>query len=252
MEYPKIRDITLGILTRCGIQAPPVDLERVTRHFSVRVVESPHVAAGALLRDNKGWVIRVNDKLRDERRQFRIAHELGHIWWSDPERHLGDPTLGGGIEHYCSKFASLLLCPHQWLLRDAPETDYDLFRLKSIYPNVSHEALAIRLSFLTHMVVTILDNGRLYRRFGTPGLAFPKKEQKIERDLFESVDLYGDFRETRGELSWDGVKRMVRVRGYPVFSPQVRRIIIVTTPAATVHEENEGFEEDIPYPFPEY
>ena len=252
MDYPKIRDITHGILERCGIQSPPVDLDRIVRHFTARVIESPNVAASAVLQDRQGWLIRVNSKMREERRSFRIAHEIGHIWWHDPEHHLGDPNLGGGLEQYCSKFASLLFCPHQWLIRDAPEADFDLFRLKALYTNMSHEALALRLCFLTTMVVTILDNGKIYRRFGTPQLAFSKKEQKIEHDLFESVDLYGVFRESKGELSWAGVKRRVRVRGYPVFSPEVRRVILFTTPAAMEYEDSAGLEEDMPYPFPDY
>ncbi len=254
MSYPKVRDITLGLLDECGIIAPPVDMAPLLARFKARVQESSGVKDSLLLRSGDEWVIKVSSSLRDERRCFRIAHEIGHIWWSDPAHHLGDPDLGGKIEHYCSKFASLLLCPHQWLVCDAPEADYDLFRLKSLYSNVSHEVLAIRVSHLTTLVVTIIDNGKLYRRFGTPGLAFPAIEQKTERDVYEESDLYGDYREASGEVSWGGVKRKVRVRAYPVFSPGFRRIILFTSPIGQSQGalERDEFEEDMPYPFPEY
>ena len=42
------------------------------------------------------------------------------------------------------------------------------------------------------------------------------------------------------------------MRGYPVFSPGFRRIILTAVPEATEHHEWAEFEEDMPYPFPEY
>ncbi len=253
MAYPKVRDITLGILECCGITAPPVEIPRLLGYFQARVQETSGLTGSALLKREDGWIIKVGRELRDERRAFRIAHELGHIWWSDPAHHLGDPDLGGQIEHYCSKFASLILCPHQWFVQDAPEADYDLFRLKKIYASLSHEGLAIRASHLTALVVTIFDNGKLYRRFGSPGLAFPAKELKMEREVYEEADLYGAFREGRGEVSWGGLRRQLRVRAYPVFSPGFRRIILLSSPSGmSQHGEAEDFESDMPYPFPEY
>jgi hypothetical protein len=252
VEYPKVRDITLGILEECGIIAPPVDLGRVVAHFGARVEESDNIAESAVLRMKHGWTIRVNGSLRPERKDFRIAHELGHIYWIDPAHHLGDPNLGGMLEKYCSKFASLLLCPHQWFVQDAPEADFDLLKLKTIYSSVSYEVLTIRLSYLTRVVVTILDNGKLYRRFATPGLVFPAREQILEREVYEAVDLFGAFREQTGRIKWDGFQRKVKVRGYPVFSEGFRRIILLTFPRDSNIETGSELEEDMPYPFPEY
>jgi hypothetical protein len=253
VSFPKIRDITVDILTRCGISSPPVDLDLLVARFKARVVKSSHVAESALLRTREGWTIKVNREFRQERAAFRIAHELAHIYWSYPRNHQGDPSLGGKLEHYCSKFASLLLCPHQWLVRDAPEADYDLAALKQIYATVSHEALSIRLSYLTPMVVTIFDNGQLYRRFSSPGLGYPPGGQGPETEIREAVDIYGKTREKYGTLKWGGKERKVRVRGYPVFDGSFRRIILVTTPAvAESLEEDPGYQDDMPYPFPEY
>ncbi|MBN2288195.1 MAG: ImmA/IrrE family metallo-endopeptidase [Candidatus Glassbacteria bacterium] len=252
MKFPKVRDITLRILESCGIDSPPVGLEPLLDYFNARVVYSQHQPQSALLGSKDGWTIKVNSTFREERQAFRIAHELGHIYWSDPAHHRGDPQLGGRLEHFCSKFASLLLCPHQWLVRDAPEADYDLFALKSIYPNVSHEVLALRLCYLSPLVVAIFDNGKKYRRFASPNLKYPGRETALELKLYEEVDLYGEFRETRGEIKVGGVPRSARVRGYPVFSGSFRRIILVMTPAVSSLEESEEFEEDMPYPFPEY
>ena len=253
MSFPKIRAITLRIIETCGIEAPPVPLGPILERFRARVVESGHIPESALMRSDGGWVIRVNRELREERRAFRIAHEIAHIYWSHPDNHQGDPTLGGKLERYCSKFASLLLCPHQWFVKDAPAVDHDLARLKELYGNVSHEALAIRLSFGTPMVVTIFDNGELYRRFSSPGLGHPPDGQPVEMEVREQVDIYGKFREQAGSIKWGGTNRRVRVRGYAVFSGKFRRIILLTTPAGGggAHDDPD-YEEDMPYPFPEY
>lgn len=252
MSFPKIRDITLRILDSCGIESPPVPVEPVLERFGARVIDSGHVAESALMRDSKGWVIRVNRELREERRAFRIAHEIAHIYWSHPDNHQGDPTLSGKLERYCSKFASLLLCPHQWFVMDAPAVDHDLVRLKQLYANVSHEALAIRLSYITPMVVTIFDNGKLYRRFSSPGLGHPPEAQSTEMEVREQVDIYGEYMEKHGGIKWGGIERKVRVRGYPIFSGRFRRIILMATPSEGGVQDDSGYEEDMPYPFPEY
>lgn len=252
MLYPKVRNITFEILKQCGIEAPPVDPELLLGLFNARVVYSRNVSQSVLLSGREGWTIKVNSAFRPERSAFRIAHELAHIYWSDPAHHRGDPELGGRLEHFCSKFASLLLCPHQWLVNDAPEADYDLFAVKTIYPNVSHEVLALRLCYLTPLVVTIFDNGKKYRRFATPALKYPGKESALELKLYQEVDLYGEFREAKGKIKVDGVSRSARVRGYPVFSGAFRRIILIMTPVESSMEDHTEFEEDMPYPFPEY
>ncbi len=254
MSQPRLSAVTLELLRQCGIGQPPVELEPLMRHFQARVVESSHLADSALLSGPSGWTIKVNSALRPERKIFRIAHELGHIWWSDPARHGGDPTLGGKLEKLCSRFASLLLLPEQWLAGDAPAADFDLFALKKIYGNVSHEVLATRLCELASLVVTIFDNGKLYRRFGSTGLGFPNSPQKPEVEVFEAVDLFGSFQEGQGAVSWGGVQRKVRVRGYPVFSGSFRRIILVTGQGGDgrLAAECTELEQDMPYPFPEY
>ncbi len=254
MSFPKIRDITLRILGACGIEAPPVPMKPLLDRFKARVVESGHIPESALMRSDGRWVIRINRELRDERRAFRIAHELAHIYWSHPNNNQGDPDLGGKLERYCSKFASLLICPHQWFAMDAPAVDHDLARLKNLYSNVSHEALAIRISYITPLVVTIYDNGQLYRRFSSPGLGHPPDGQPVENDVREKVDIYGKFRQSSGSIKWGGIKRGVRVRGYPVFSGKFRRIILLTEPSSGgggAHDDPD-YEEDMPYPFPEY
>ncbi len=252
MKFPKVREITFEILQQCGIETPPVDLEPVLKYFNARAVYSNNIAQSALLGGKDCWTIKVNRTFRPERLAFRIAHELAHIYWSDPVHHRGDPELGGRLEHFCSKFASLLLCPHQWLVNDAPEADYDLFALKKVYPNVSHEVLALRLCYLTPLVVTIFDNGKRYRRFASPSLKYPGKETRLELKVFEQVDLYGEFTEDSGKIKVGGIIRSARVRGYPVISGSFRRVILLMTPVESSLVESAEFEEDMPYPFPEY
>jgi hypothetical protein len=252
MSFPKVRDITSAILKTCNITSPPVDLEPVLELFQAAVVNSGNIAESALLGKKSGWIIKVNPKLRQERRIFRIAHEIGHIYWSDPAHHLGDPQLGGNLERYCSKFASLLLCPYEWFIKDAPEAGYDLFTLKKIYSNLSHEVLAMRVCYLKPLVVTIFDNGKLHRRFSTPGLGYPSAPQKPELETYESVDLYSTYRESSGVIKWKGMERRVKVKGYPVFSEGYRRIILLMSVIETEALGNLAVDEDMPYPFPEY
>ena len=102
-------------------------------------------------------------------------------------------------------------------------------------------------------------NGKAYwtiRRLSLAGLlfalAFLPACQAPEKKVYEEADLYGDFRSAEAELSWSGRKRAVRVRGYPVFSGKFRRIILLTTPITPGILEEKEFEEDMPYPFPEY
>lgn len=253
--FPKIRDITLKILLKCGIDSPPVDINIVLERWGVLLEESENLRQSALQKTADGsWKIVVSRELRHERRDFRIAHELGHVYWMDPKRHRGDPALGGKLENYCSKFASLLLCPHQWLVSDARELDYDLGRLKEIYNNVSYEALAIRISYLTQVVVTIIDNGKRYRRFSTEGLRFPAEDLPVEVKVHEECDLYSSFREKFGTVKLGGTERKIRVRGYPVISGAYRRIILLTTFVDSILSDSAepDFEKDMPYPFPEY
>jgi len=56
----------------------------------------------------------------------------------------------------------------------------------------------------------------------------------------------------KGEINWTGIERKVRVRGYPVFSGNYRRVILLTKPVVSVTLDESEFEEDMPYPFPEY
>jgi hypothetical protein len=59
-----------------------------------------------------------------------VAHEVEHVYWLDREHHRGDPSLGGRIEYFCNKFASLLLLLYEWFNLDAAETGFDLLALK--------------------------------------------------------------------------------------------------------------------------
>ena len=55
-----------------------------------------------------------------------------------------------------------------------------------------------------------------------------------------------------GEITWNGIERKIRVRGYPVFSGKYRRIILLTKPMVSDTLDDNEFDEDMPYPFPEY
>lgn len=254
-QFPKVRDITATLLEQAGIRFPPIQVREVAGFLGYEVESDPKYPQLSGHEMVSGtWRIIVRPPVRPERESFAIAHEMAHIHWMDEIHHNGDPSLGGKLEYFCNKFASLLIVPYYWFKDDARETGYDLFELKKIYTTASHELLANRLAGLRQTVVTIFDDDgnekRVTRRFTASGNA-PVKLSKAETQIIKDVCWSGSVIEKTGTVREDGRFERVKLKAYPVFEGEWKRVIVFMEPADQVECEAEEFMDDI-YPFPEY
>lgn len=72
----------LDLLDKHGIDAPPIDVEKIARRLDVDVRYEPFDGelSGALYRDvDERAVLGVNNWHAEVRQRFTIAHELGHL-----------------------------------------------------------------------------------------------------------------------------------------------------------------------------
>src|SRR5207253_410891 len=82
-----------------------------------------------------------------ERHQWTVAHEIGeHIKGNllDRLRLAPEELRAMSGESLANLFAYHLLVPTRWFRIDAPESDYDLLKLKRRYASASHEVIAWR------------------------------------------------------------------------------------------------------------
>ncbi len=231
---------------------------RVAMYLGLTVEQRSHYSSDcAIEEDEKDGETRlvVRSELRAERRNFLIAHEVAHVYWAQEEHHQGDPTLGERLEYFCNKFASLLLIPHQWFREDAIACDYDLLRLKDIYSTASNELIARRLASLRPFIVTIYDddgrgNKRVTDKF-TANDRRPKSLRSAEKMLVDKISSRGEVVVEGGTIRDRGQFIPVRLKGYPIFEGDWKRIILFTEPTEYTDFEPDEFTDDI-YPFPEY
>jgi hypothetical protein len=165
-------DATIGeLLKSAGIAGPPVDARKLAQAMGVDVrLHRSQAERGRLVEANGSTTIVVRPEPRIERVQWTIAHEIGEYviprWaspWSAEGLELDAPTR----EWLANRFASHLLTPTEWFLKDAQRCDFDLLWLKGRYRTASHEVIAFRLlDAPVPSVVSIFDNGRLMRRLG--------------------------------------------------------------------------------------
>jgi hypothetical protein len=218
-----------------GAGAARPDPARIARAMDVGVIQRPDVA-GAYRTCRKGKHLIIHPPYdRPERRAYVIAHELGeiHLLTVEGFRPSEDgPDMGPEVQfergmhqqqvHEAAVwFAMFLLVPECDELAAFDPHVHELADLKAAFPLASHEVLAVRIAQRTEGRVTITDNGQLTRRtaFG-PWSAFRSDWHPTERRVHEAVA--ADGRTSR--LTADGL----RVAGFPIFEPAVRRIILLS------------------------
>jgi len=111
------------ILTRTQQEEPPFDLSRVfTARPDLRVVEDAIDGDGYFLPLGRmGAEIVVNERAREQRKRFTIAHELGHWLLSQiqlkRDGSVNQPARVGAtrVEEWCDRFAVELLMPERWI-----------------------------------------------------------------------------------------------------------------------------------------
>ena len=159
------------LLNETGVMEPPVDAKQVATRLGLEVVlNRSQKERGRLIESAGMTTIVVRPEPRRERYQWTIAHEIGEYviprladeWSSELI-----PLDAAVREWLSNQFATYLLTPSHWFLRDAAEYDFDLLALKERYATASYEVIAFRmLDAQTPCIMTIFDNGRVSRRLG--------------------------------------------------------------------------------------
>jgi Zn-dependent peptidase ImmA (M78 family) len=151
------------VLRECGINARPVPLEAILRHYNIQQVELPASGDifGALVRRNDRTVIAVNPNQHPNRQRFTIAHELGHFFRHPAEvmeyvdtdfrviwRNTASSAGVDWKEIEANRFAANLLMPEDMLRQDLDHYGVvdrsTMQHLASIY-KVSRLAMQFRL-----------------------------------------------------------------------------------------------------------
>jgi len=168
-----IRALVEELLARNKVHAAPVPVERIAASLSLVVRKEPadDDLSGFLVRDRKKKtaVIGVNANHHPNRRNFTVAHELGHFLLQDGDAihvdrqfqvKLRDKESSKGTdleEKEANLFAAELLMPRRFLEEELAAIDVmDLEQeevLKELADRygVSTQALAFRLSYLGYV-----------------------------------------------------------------------------------------------------
>jgi hypothetical protein len=213
------------VLAECGIDEPPVDAFDVARILEAPVTyDAGQTARGRVKRLSGRPSIFLRPDERPERLQWAVAHELGeslaHRVFLSTGRDV-DEAAPRVREAAASEFASRLLLPRDWFLRDARLLDGDVLQLKRHYATASHELILMGLLRLPELTLaTVFDHGQLTRRRGNGQLA-PPPLLPAERAVC------GRVRDTGlpAEITAQGV----RVQGWPIHEPGWKRELLRTT-----------------------
>lgn len=203
------------LLQKCHIDEPPVDAYVLAESLGLGVqIDATLKARGYSRRrwDTGTIVVGSKNPSKSERKQFTIAHEIGEVL-------LAGKVGQRRLEEACNLMAVALLLPREWFGKDAQALGFHLLRLKERYSTVSHEVIAYRMLDFKPFIITIFDNGRLYRRKSSyPGPI--KKAYPLELKCLEEVGQKGEERLLEDEE--------VVVAGWPVFREDWKRVILRT------------------------
>jgi hypothetical protein len=214
------------LLQAANIAAPPVDaIVLAQRHLGMSVcLDRSQRQRGRAQRSAGRRQIYLRPEPTEERHQWTVAHEIGeHLKPALLER-LGigpgqTPAMMG--ESLANLFAFHLLVPACWFSSDAPQSYYDLLRLKKLYPTASHEVIAWRfLDLPDPCVVTVVDNEHVQRRRSN-AWAVRRSLEAAEEECQRYVHYYSRPRLVQKE-GWT-------VHGWPVHQADWKREILRST-----------------------
>jgi IrrE N-terminal-like domain len=108
------------LLDRVGVASqPPVDLIALAERMGIEAIhDSPMIEDGRLEQRSGKAVIYVRDDLEGGRRQFTIAHELGHRLLLHPRAPATEyrrRLTGDELERFCDDVAAAILLPRTWV-----------------------------------------------------------------------------------------------------------------------------------------
>lgn len=165
--------IARDVLEETGADDGPQDAFVLARLFGVTVR-----ASGGCLGRLDGDDAFISLRPRHERQHGALAHELGHWCLRRAQQENG--------ERGASYLAGALMLPRARFVRDLRATGWDLFELKSLHPNASHEMIARRIAQVRPARIAIID-GRRVRVAGVRHAHGDRREYRIESPGFHRV-----------------------------------------------------------------
>lgn len=211
------------LLDRLEISLPPIDPLTIVQRLGVQVQRNrDQMERGRLRKRDRNAIIVVRPEPRWERTCWTLAHELGEFLmpglldWL--ERNDAEAVER---EWLANEFASRLLVPTRWLIRDGVAAPFDLEQLKNQYSTASYEVIALQLlSIGRPLIVSVFDDGRLTRRQGNLPIR-PPRPFPFEREAQRQVMLTSRPHEIRHDV--------VTAHAWPVHEPDWKREIVLTT-----------------------
>jgi hypothetical protein len=179
-----IRELAEG-LALAHSDGPPVDVAALAAALGIAVEETVTAARWALR--SSGPVISLPADLPPERARFILAHEIVEVQCA-----LAVPPLpivrdeANRAESLFQAGASDLLMPREWFEADGTASGWDLAYLRERFA-VSWEAAARRVTVCTAAACTILDNGAISTRLGSPEMRVPRQLDPLEREAVDAV-----------------------------------------------------------------
>lgn len=150
---------TDSLLRLASIKEAPVDVFQIARLLGFSIIESdfPDNYSGEIFIEGKVKSIGINKNHTLKRQRFSVAHELGHYlnaheYFDEDGKILEDKEFDyhnpiHRQEHEANLFASSLLMPKKFLVKDLESIGLEIDKLTEKY-QVSEQAMWIRLTTL--------------------------------------------------------------------------------------------------------
>jgi hypothetical protein len=184
--------VVLETLAEAGVEGPPVDAFDLARRLGITVAIDDTQAGRARYVRLSGRrpqrvraTILLRSDVRQERRQWAVAHEIGEhvahrvfaVWGVDPRE-----TAANAREVVANNLAGRLLLPSSWYAEDGVRLDWDLLSLKARYATASHELIARRmLECRPPVIISMFDQRALsFRRSNLPGRVPPPSPAEMQ------------------------------------------------------------------------
>jgi hypothetical protein len=182
--FERIRDLAEG-LAIAHFDGPPVDVAALAERLGIAIERT--AATPRWVIRGKGPVILLTQDLPPERARFILAHEIVEVQCA-----LASPPLpiardeASRAEWLFQTGASDLLMPCEWFEREGTACGWDLAHLRERF-DVSWEAAARRVPVCTPATCTVIDNGHVTARVGSPDIRFPRRLEPTEREATDAA-----------------------------------------------------------------
>lgn len=203
MSYDDWEGIARELLEQTGCDDGPVDALELAGLCGLKVRAR---CGPASLR---GDAIYVDLRGRDTRRQWEVAHELGH--WA--LRRAGEPSCERGADYV----GAALLLPRKRYAHDLHACDWDLAQLRVMHPHAPWSWLARRVTHVTEAAALVWDHGHCVSRVESPWRVGARYVPTEDEAALADACL------ASGEPIRDG-----RAGAWPVFDRRWRRVVTIS------------------------